>query len=453
MNLFDFIKKLNTREKAAYSIAAAMTALFLCVCILCAVLFSALSRTEDNYSSYRTNSEIKLSELEKKKNELKLKKEELENSISLAEKSRDELQKEIVEVQDELSSLKQSMGNTDELYKKLNTQLSTLKSELEDKNAEIESLYKDVEALKLSYGADVNSQYELLKQLYELIDNPPKVVVKEAVLDANGKVIKAAEYKTGSISIYYEDIERGHVFKHEDGKQYLSSGCLESAFALSVLDAASKEMDDYNTKLEQYIAVNGPTDELPDFKFKYNMNTIFTLTKDNVCQGSGLIKDSEEGTEYTHSELFMHLLKYSDETAYNALKTAYGTVLQNNMLTNIGTQIMKTDPANATAYDLSLVMKEIYDFCKSDAEYSSLMRNSLNESVHNVMIKGGIPNKEVVHEYGWENGAYHDMAVVYDTHPYVLVIMTDMSSGGDEVNKYIQDISKLIDGIHEGFYK
>jgi hypothetical protein len=59
----------------------------------------------------------------------------------------------------------------------------------------------------------------------------------------------------------------------------------------------------------------------------------------------------------------------------------------------------------------------------------------------------------VAHKYGWDTGAYHDMGIVFDKNPYVVVILTDLDSGGTEVDDYIRSVLKLIDKLHENFYK
>lgn len=446
------MKKLSASEKAAYSLATVMLALFLCAAILALSLFSMLSRTEKEYSEYRTGAEIKLSDLEKKKNEINAKTDELKGSLELAEKTRAELERRISQTESELSELKNSVGNTDELYKKLNSQLSSLKSELAEKNSEIESLNKDLKALSETYGSDINKQYSLLLKLYELLENPPKIEVNPAIYDDEGNLISEAVYADAKISLYYEDMERGNFFKFNEAVTYPSSGCVEVPFVLSVLKAASNEMLDYEKKLAEYIAVNGETDELPDFVFKYDMNKVFTYTEDKATLGSGIIKDGEFGTEYTYYELLEHLIKYGDSVAYAELKSAYGTVLQKNLLTSIGTGVMKSDPSLATASDLALVMKETYSFLDSNAYYAQMMKDTMVSSVHSVMITPGIIGKTVAHTHGWSEGAYHDMAVVYDTHPYVLVFMSDLDDGGEEVNAYINKLASVIDDIHESFY-
>ena len=74
-------------------------------------------------------------------------------------------------------------------------------------------------------------------------------------------------------------------------------------------------------------------------------------------------------------------------------------------------------------------------------------------SIHTVMIGYGVSPKKIAHKYGWDTNAYHDMAIVYDEHPYVLVFMSNMDQGGSQVNAYIQKVVSLIDDFHENFYR
>lgn len=446
------MKRLSANEKAAYTLSAAILALFLCTAILAVSLISMLSKTEKAYSRYRTEAEIERSELEKKKNELNAKATELLNSLELAEKTKAQLEMRIGQTEAELNELKSSVGNTDELYKKLNAQLSVLNGELEAKTSEIESLKNDISELSKSYSIDINKQYGLLCELYGLLSSPPQLLVSEAQYDANGKLVKEATYASPKISLYYEDLERGHTFSHNVSTQYPTSGCLRIPFALSVIKAASDEMAEYERKLIEYEAMNGPTDVLPNFTFKYSLDRVFTYTEDKQATGSGIIKDSEFGTEYTHAELFEAYLKYGDAVAEKELTTVYGTSLRKTLLTSIGTSVMKPDPSNATASDLALVMKAVYSFLQSDAYYSDLLRSSMKESVHNVMISPGIVGKDVLHGSGWDDGAYHDMAIVDGDHPYILIFMSDLSAGGDEVNLYINKLASVINQLHEAFY-
>ncbi len=425
------MRKLTVGEKTAYSVALAMTALFICTAILAAVIMGALKKTEIEFSEYRTDAEIKLSELEKKRNEMRAATSELENKLKVAEKTRAELEMKIGQTEKELSELKSSFENKDELYKTLNDQLSSLENDLKTKNAEIEALKNDVKELSRAYGADLNSQYELMAELTALLDTLSE---------------------DGNLSVYYKDLERGHLYRFNEAKEYPTSGCIAIPFALSVLEAASEEKKEYDRLLGDLQVTDPNATEVPNFTRKYDLDKIFVYTEDKAVNGSGVIKDSDFDSEFSYYELFELYLKYSDSVAEKELNALYGTTLRNTLLKNIGTTVMKTDPEKTTASDLGLIMQRLYYFAESGASYSSLIKKSMAESAHNVMICGGISDKTVLHQHGWSEGAYHDMAVVYDEHPYVLAITTDLDKGGDVINKNIQKIASLIDGIHECFY-
>lgn len=425
------MKKLTSGEKTAYSVALAMAALFVCTAILAAVMLDALKRTENEFSNYRTDAEINLSELEKKRNEMRSEVSELENKLKVAEKTRAELEMKIGQTENELDELKNSLTNTDDLYKKLSTQLSSLRSELASKNAEITALKNDINELSVAYGADLNRQYSLLAELTSILTSTTLA---------------------GHASVYYKDLERGHVFKFSENKIYPTSGCLTVPFALSLLEAASDEMDEYNKRLSELQAADPTITEVPNFTFNYDLNKTFVYTEDKAVNGSGVIKDNAFGTEFTYFELFELYLKYNDSVAENELTTMFGTSLRDTLLKDIDTAVMKTEPDKTTASDLALIMKRLYTFAESGAEYAPLVKQAMSEAAHNVMICGGISGKTILHQHGWSEGAYHDMALVYDEHPYVLVITTDLDEGGDTINSYVQRIAELIDGIHESFY-
>lgn len=81
------------------------------------------------------------------------------------------------------------------------------------------------------------------------------------------------------------------------------------------------------------------------------------------------------------------------------------------------------------------------------------MKEAMLHSNYPVMITPAVSPTPVAHKYGWDVDAYHDAAIVYDEHPYILVIMTDYDTGGDKVNSYIHKITRLINEIHKTYYK
>lgn len=69
-------------------------------------------------------------------------------------------------------------------------------------------------------------------------------------------------------------------------------------------------------------------------------------------------------------------------------------------------------------------------------------------SVHTVMLSPGLSGKEIARKYGRDYGAYYDMGIVYDAHPYVIVFLSDMDSGYGYVNAYISSVAAEADAAH-----
>ena len=455
------MRKFSASEKVAFAVSFVMFILFISASVLVAVLFGILNSTEEDYSAYRSAAEIQLSELEKEKNRGSVRLTELKNQLELAEKTRSELESRIGQTENEITKLQNSFENKDELYRDLDAQLSALRASLLEKETEIEALKQDIGELEKVYGVDINQQYALIGTLEKLLreeapmnryEGPGADGDGDRVTDENGQPSADVSYVYPTISVYYEDIERGYRYAWQADQTFSLSGCAEAPFALSVLMAASEEQAEYDRKLAEYIAQNGVVDALPNYERKYDFSSIFTYAEETYRPGAGIIKDEEFGAQYSHRELFGLLLRYGDSIAYAALKAEYGTALTQTMVKDFGLTVMRNSLSIGTASELGTIMKQIYRFTESEATYGAFMKENMTESVHTVMIGYGVAPKKVAHTFGWDTNAYHDMAIVYDEHPYVLVILTDMDQGGDAVNAFVQKIAAMIDDLHETFY-
>jgi len=455
------MRKFSGSEKMAFAVSSVMFVLFLCATVLAATLFGLLDETETDFSSYRAEAEIKLSELEKEKNRVQARLTSLNNALELAEKTRSELESRIAQTEAEIAKLQHSFENKDELYSELNAKLSSLRTQLTEKELEIVSLKETISELEKGYGLDINRQYELLKTLetwlresapMNRVETPAISADGSPVLDENGAPVIEVSYVYPKVSVYYEDVGRGYRYAWQAEEVYALAGCAQAPFALSVLKAASEEQAAYDQKLAEYISQNGVVDALPGYTWQYDFSKIFTYTEEKYRPGAGTIKDQEFGVQYTHRELFGLLLSYCDTVAFAELKTEYGTALTQQLAKDLGLSVMRNNAERSTAAELGTVMKEISRFTESSATYASFMKQCMSESVHTVMIGYGVAPKKVAQMYGWDTDAYHDMAIVYDEHPYVLVIMTDMDQGGEAVNTFVQKLAAMIDDLHETFY-
>lgn len=456
------MKNLTKSEKTAVFAAGFILFLFIGVSVIAAVLFGMLEKTEDSYTDYRKEAEILLSELEKNRNEAQNTADSLKNRLALAEQNKSELEQLIARIEADMKAMEAEFNDKDELYGSLNSQLTSLKALLAEREAEIDALKKDIADLQTVNSIDLNAQLALLSELQVMLSEGAPMNLVETprlnpdgtpMLGTDGLPLKDVTYVYPQISVYYEDLERGYRYIWNGEAGYSSASCVKAPFALSIYEAASEEKAEYDRRIAELLAQNVPTESLPEFKPIYDFGKIFTYTEDKYHPGSGVIKNEEFGVEYTYLELMRLLLEQSDCIAFDELRKAYGIDLLKKLAGRIGADAMAKNVYNATVSDLGRTMKEIYRFIESDAAYAPAMKDAMMSSIHTVMIGYGVAPKKIAHKYGWDDDAYHDMAIVYDEHPYVLVIMSDMDAGGKEVNAYIQEIAAAVDDLHENFYR
>jgi len=400
------------------------------------VLAYQLKLAEENSQAMAIANEQALTEFDLKVNELNARALELEAE-------RDAMEVRATELKTELDLLSNTYASTDEIYASLNSQLTDLKAQIAERDAEIAMLNNSIATLELSYSIDINAQLDVIQALEELLNNPPKLKETTETKDKDGKITKKTTVRTPSISLYYEDIENGYTYSYRGDTVYDSASCIKAPYALSLLTEATKEYEE--------LTAAGTDIASAELVYDFTGRSI-TYTKDMEEEGSGKIKENDPGMVYTHLDLMEYMLKYSDNVGYAQLKNAYGTQMLSDFVVKNRLTSMYKKMSNMSASDGGKIMHLIYDYMESGAVYSEFMYNAMLNSTHTVMIGYAVSPAKTVHKYGWDKGAYHDMAIVYDEHPFILVIMSDMDAGGDEVNEYIQSVVDQVEVLHDNFY-
>lgn len=393
------------------------------------------------FNSQRDMAAMKV-QLENESSENQAKLDELTESVHRLEAERDELKVKAAELETRRAELEATYAKGDERYDELLGQIEELSKQISERDNEIEILNNSIATLEQSYSVDINAQLDVIKTLEEMLIDVPELKVEITETSHDGKVKKRIEKRTPTIALYYEDIENGYKYSYRGDEIYDSASCIKAPYALSLLKAAENE-----------IASLPEGTDLSSAELFYNFtgNSI-TYTNDMEVSGSGKIKDKDVGTKYTHLELIEYMLMYSDNVAYDQLKKAYGIDDFRNLVYEYGLTSMRKSLSDMSVSDGGRIMRAIYDYIEGGSLYSEFMYNSMVNSTHTVMIGYAVRPSKTVHKYGWDTGAYHDMAIVYDEHPYILVIMTDMDTGGDEVNEYIQSVVKQVGVLHDNFY-
>ncbi len=182
---------------------------------------------------------------------------------------------------------------------------------------------------------------------------------------------------------------------------------------------------------------------------KYDLSEEWTydpLTME--VEGSGKIFEEEEPPTLTWEELIQYAILYSDNVAVDQLRQRFGYASYNSLLWRLGVQGIATGDMNLSPHDCMLILREVYDWFEGGSKYALMMKDCMIHSKYPEMIQCHYPTTTVCHKYGWDIDAYHDMAIVYDEVPYLIVIMTDYDDGDVTARNYFAGLVWETQKIH-----
>ena len=67
------------------------------------------------------------------------------------------------------------------------------------------------------------------------------------------------------------------------------------------------------------------------------------------------------------------------------------------------------------------------------------------------MITGSDGTYNTANKGGWSGDAIHDVSIVFDENPYILVVMSNM--GNSSYNYLFNETSKLVGHLHNDYWK
>ena len=177
-------------------------------------------------------------------------------------------------------------------------------------------------------------------------------------------------------------------------------------------------------------------------------NKTLTYTKSDYKTGTGIIKNSDIGTEYTIEQLVNYSLQESDNVAHNMLHKEFGVTGYNEMLKNLGTKYLYLTPNNIWSYtscrSSALIWQEIYKFSYESPEGINFM-NILANGKYNY-FKEIIPNKLSASKTGFASKDVIETGIVFDKeYPYIAIAIANK---GGKIGAYTE-VLKLINYIND----
>jgi len=233
--------------------------------------------------------------------------------------------------------------------------------------------------------------------------------------------------KGNKVAYLYADVKGINNFSFNKNICFYAASSIKILVCLMLLEMAEKNEVDLEEKL--------------------------LVTKEDLKQDTGVIKNQKEDTYYTINKLIELTIVESDNTAYLKLVNYVGK----NKLKEYGNSLgavhtmegKETDSfgiINCT--DMLIYWQKVREYIIGNKKYSKEFKRFLtNPSVRFIQNKN-INNYEFVRKYGSWDIAYHEAGYVNEKNPYYLIILTQLNKF-DYKEEFINKSAKLISEIHE----
>lgn len=184
-----------------------------------------------------------------------------------------------------------------------------------------------------------------------------------------------------------------------------------------------------------------------------DLNEKLIYTSNFYRGGSGVLKTKPANTSYTIEELVQYTIYESDNIAYSMLMNRFGRVNIRDFWRNLGSEYLfenDTIWGYMSANDALIYMKELYRFSHDNEEYGVRLLNHFKNAKWKLItdIDGEF---NTANKGGWSNSAIHDIAIVFDDNPYILIVMSNM--GESSYSYLFNRTSKLVGSMHLEYWK
>ncbi len=351
-------------------------------------------------------------------------------------------------------------------------QIAQLKTEAAALAAEVKTHKATLEKLKKTAAVEWDVRGKLLSDLYVMLAQGAPLLepeeetetVKPEEKEPTSKELWTAAYP--KIALYYEDLTTGYTVTYNENSIMYSASLIKAPYIYAVV----REIEEFEAKKHNFADDGSPlydengnplfTGKHPNLdaegkiiykegEEKYDLSRKWTYDPETMKEeGSGKIQYEQKGFELTWEELFEYTLLYSDNVAFRQIRNEFGMTSFQNLASELSFQGTSWGFMQLTATDCGKFLRTLNDFFVTESTYANWMKDLMCRSAHTVMINAAVAPTKAAHKYGWDEDSYHDMAVVFDEHPYTLVIMTTLEDGGAEADAYIRSLVAQCRKIH-----
>ena len=169
--------------------------------------------------------------------------------------------------------------------------------------------------------------------------------------------------------------------------------------------------------------------------------------------GTGVVKDSPFGTEFTVRDLVYYSVNDSDNVAHIMLHGTFGVTGYNNMLKRLGAKqlyLTATNPWTFTSCrSAAIIWQDIYNFALEDPEGVTFL-NILSNGKYNY-YKEIMPELPSASKTGFAHKDVVETGIVFDKHPYIAIAMAN-KGGSRGAYTQILNLIGLMNDVMQEYY-
>ncbi len=231
-----------------------------------------------------------------------------------------------------------------------------------------------------------------------------------------------ANYK---VSVYYQDINRGFSYTYQGDKKYYAASLVKTIPVIYIYEKA----------------ING----------EINLNDTITYSSRYNYSDSAFFDNVSFGTQVSLRDIVKYAIFYSDNSAYMMLIDYIGVSNLKNYAKELGiNNYMDTDYfGHVNVLDVYIMFNKLNSVITDGGELGGELKYYFVNSDKNDLMLGEYSILAAT-KYGETPPFYHNAGIVYDSNPYIVVILTEEFNGDHE--QKVRDISKKIYELHKEYY-
>lgn len=291
------------------------------------------------------------------------------------------------------------------------------KKDLESKEKDV---IVDLNSSKSSEESRLANEYN--KCMNRELDEKDSDAETLSVID-NLNIYLSSNY---NLSVLYTDLTSGYSYVYNPDVTYYAASTMKTLGALYVYEKA--------------------------YKGELDLDTEVTYTKEHKMGSSAEMKNYKVGSKIKLRDLVKYSITVSDNTAHNMIIDYVGIDNVRNYGLNMGATLSHTNYdlfGYINIIDAKLYLNKLYYLVNNTGDFGAELEEYFLTADQNYLdIKDS--NISAIHKYGEYENVYHDIGIVYDEHPYSIVILTNEGNKNHEL--VIRDVNSKIYELHNMFY-